>query len=88
MDFGDLRPRLVLRTPAGAVVLDPLGTGGGIGGGLAGTVNIGGVAVPYEWVFGEPDPVAVGPLLSENAWSAGALAVLGLAGFLLWRASR
>ena len=78
----DLLPRLILRPPGGAVVIDPWAAGGG----QPGTILIGGVAVPYEIVWG---PAELPPTSEQIGATLGGFGlvvlVVGAAWLLGWR---
>lgn len=56
----DLRPRVVLEPPGGAIVIDPFGDVG------AGTLNAGGIAIPWRITFGTSELPPPSGLLSTR----------------------
>lgn len=83
----DLMPRVVIHSPAGDVVVDPWAGGDGTTA-SGGTVTIGGVAMPYDIVWGAanlpPADAQVGGQLFMNQLQGYLpLVLLGVGAFLL-----
>ena len=71
----DLAPRIVIHAPGGDVVVDPWGGDTNAQGGV---VNIGGVAMPYEIVWGAANLPPADQQLGFQSLAMGA------AGYLPW----
>lgn len=85
----DLLPRVVIHSPAGDVVVDPWAGGDGTTA-SGGTVTIGGVAMPYDIVYGlanlpPADAQVGGSLFLGQISGVLPLVLLGVGAFLMMR---